>query len=88
MKSGKLVLGVLAGLAAGATLGILFAPARGKSTRKKISRKAHQYADDIRDKSNEFTDSMSQKYQAVKDGGERIVEKWNDMVKESDTELK
>jgi gas vesicle protein len=81
-------LGVLAGLAAGATLGILFAPARGKSTRKKISRKAHQYADDIRDKSNEFTDSMSQKYQAVKDGGERIVEKWNDMVKESDTELK
>jgi gas vesicle protein len=88
MKSGKLVLGVLAGLAAGATLGVLFAPARGKSTRKKISRKAHQYADDIRDKSHEFTDSMSQKYQAVKDGGERIVEKWNDMVKESDTELK
>jgi gas vesicle protein len=88
MKSTKVLLGVLAGLAIGATLGILFAPAKGKSTRKKISKKAHQYADDIKNKSNEFTDSISQKYQAVKDEGSHIVDSWKNKVKESDTELK
>ena len=39
MNSGKVVLGVLAGLAAGAALGILFAPDKGTATRKKISKK-------------------------------------------------
>lgn len=35
MNSGKVVLGALAGLAAGALLGILFAPDKGSETRKK-----------------------------------------------------
>ena len=37
MNSGKLVLGLLAGLAAGAVLGILFAPEKGTETRLKIA---------------------------------------------------
>lgn len=36
MSSGKVVLGMLAGLAAGAVLGILFAPEKGSKTRRKI----------------------------------------------------
>ena len=36
MKSGKVLLGVLAGAAAGALLGILFAPEKGTKTRKMI----------------------------------------------------
>lgn len=40
MKSGKVLLGVLAGLATGAALGILFAPDKGSATRKKISKRA------------------------------------------------
>ena len=39
MGTGKILLGVLAGVAAGATLGILFAPAKGSKTRKKIIEK-------------------------------------------------
>jgi len=36
MDSGKVFLGVLAGITAGALLGILFAPAKGSETREKI----------------------------------------------------
>lgn len=36
MKNGKLLAGVIAGLGAGALLGILFAPAKGSATRKKL----------------------------------------------------
>jgi gas vesicle protein len=43
MSSGKVLLGVLAGVAVGATLGILFAPDKGSNTRKKITQKSDDY---------------------------------------------
>jgi gas vesicle protein len=62
MKSGKVFLGVLAGLAAGAMLGVLFAPDKGSVTRKKISGKAEALADEMKEKFNEFLDSISEKF--------------------------
>jgi gas vesicle protein len=62
MKSGKVLLGALAGVAIGALLGILFAPDKGSVTRKKISGKAEALADDLKEKFNEFLDSMSERF--------------------------
>jgi len=45
MSSGKVLLGVLAGVAAGAFLGILFAPEKGSNTRKNISKKGEDFAE-------------------------------------------
>ena len=45
MSSGKVVLGLLAGVAVGALAGILFAPAKGSKTRKRIMNKGENYAD-------------------------------------------
>ena len=48
MKSGKLVLGLLAGVAAGAVLGILFAPNEGSKTRRKILGKGEKYSEELK----------------------------------------
>ena len=47
MSSGKVLLGVLAGVAAGAVLGILFAPDKGSKTRKKIVDSSEDVLDEI-----------------------------------------
>ena len=66
MSSGKVLLGVIAGLAAGAVLGVLFAPDKGTVTRKKISKKGEDYAESLKEKFNEFLDSISEKFEDVK----------------------
>ncbi|RYY45680.1 MAG: YtxH domain-containing protein [Chitinophagaceae bacterium] len=40
MKNGKFLAGVIAGLGAGALLGVLFAPEKGSKTRKKLLKKS------------------------------------------------
>lgn len=49
MKTSKAVLGVLAGLAAGAAIGMLFAPDKGERTRRNLSRKGQDLMDDLED---------------------------------------
>jgi gas vesicle protein len=75
MSSGKLLLGVLGGVAAGALLGILFAPDKGSNTRKKISQKGEDYAEELQEKFDEFLDSISGKF-------EKIKEEYSEFVKE------
>jgi gas vesicle protein len=66
MNSGKVVLGVLAGVAVGAVMGILFAPDKGSETRKKISRKSEDAVDEITEKFDELLESLNEKIDAVK----------------------
>ena len=75
MSTGKVFLGILSGLAAGAMLGVLFAPDKGKVTRKKMYRKGEDYADGVKDKFNEFIDDISHKFDEVKDDVAKIAEK-------------
>jgi len=75
MRSGKVVLGVLAGVAAGAAMGILFAPGRGSSTRRKISRKSDEYTDEIGEKFNDFIDSIKVKFDSVEKVAKMMADK-------------
>ncbi len=72
MDSGKILLGVLAGAAVGATLGILFAPDKGSNTRKKISRKGNEYAEGIEDKFREFIGSMTEKFEQMTTEAQKV----------------
>lgn len=74
MNTGKVLLGLLAGIAAGATLGILFAPDSGASTRKKISKKGQDYADELKGKFNDYVDVVSNKYENVKEELTHVAE--------------
>ena len=67
MSKEKVLLGVLAGVAIGATLGILFAPDKGWNTRKRISKKAEDLTEDLRDKFEEILDSISVKVDNIKE---------------------
>jgi gas vesicle protein len=71
-KSGKVLLGVLAGVAVGAILGILFAPDKGVKTRKKISKKGEDYAEALKEKFNEFLESISEGFEMVSEDASEI----------------
>lgn len=66
MRTEKVLLSVLAGAAAGALAGILFAPHRGTVTRKKITRNSDAFAKGVKEKFNEFIDGITDKFDKVK----------------------
>jgi gas vesicle protein len=61
MKTGKTLLGILAGVAAGTIIGILLAPDKGSETRKKILDKGEDYAEKLKQKFNDFIDDIQLK---------------------------
>jgi gas vesicle protein len=67
MSSGKILLGVLAGVSVGALLGVLFAPDKGWNTRKRISKKADEYVNGLKDKFNEFLETINEKFEDAKE---------------------
>ena len=62
MSSSKVCCGVIFGAAAGAVLGILFAPDKGSVTRNNISKKKDYYVKSVKDNFNEFLDSVSGRF--------------------------
>jgi len=68
------ILGVMAGAAAGAILGVLFAPARGSKTRKKIATKSREYKDAVAGQINDLVEKVSETVTHAKDGARQLVE--------------
>ena len=73
MNSSKIVLGVLGGIAVGAIAGVLFAPAKGTETRKKIVKKGSDYSNDFKNKFEDFYGNVTNKYENVMDDATEFV---------------
>lgn len=58
--SGKVVTALLTGLAAGAVLGLLFAPEKGSNTRDKINESLSDLADAIKERAEQQLDSLNE----------------------------
>jgi gas vesicle protein len=66
MSTGKIVLGVLAGIAAGAALGVLIAPDKGANTRKKIKQSGADLANDLKENVTTAVDNITHKFARYK----------------------
>ncbi len=75
MNSSKVLLGVLGGVAAGAIAGILFAPAKGTKTRKRIVNTGAGYAKNVKEKFDKVTKDFSKQYDTIlQDAREMVID--------------
>lgn len=58
----KVMLGMLAGAAAGAIAGVLFAPGAGKSTRKQLVNKGRETVEDLKSKADNLAFRITEDY--------------------------
>jgi gas vesicle protein len=84
MNKGNVLLGLVVGISAGAILGVLFAPGKGSSTRKKISQKSDEYLNELGEKFDEFIGSITKKFENAKEEAIRLVENGKTKVEEAE----
>jgi len=82
MSTKNVLLGVVAGAAVGAILGVLFAPDKGTETRRKIAVKGQAYKDAVAEKINDLVDIVSGTVTEVKDGARHLVEETQSKVRD------
>jgi len=58
-NNSKVLIGLLAGLAAGAALGLLFAPEKGTETRDRLSQSLKDLGDSIKDKAADEINALA-----------------------------
>lgn len=75
MKTGKVILRSLAGFAAGAIAGLLFAPEKGLKTRRQIRDKADNYVGEVKTKYERLRGSLKKKLERTEKDAERFIAK-------------
>lgn len=71
-NNSKILVALAAGIAAGAVLGVLFAPEKGAETRKKILDQGKKMSDDVKNKFNKGMEKLND----LKDGLKEKVEEF------------
>ena len=80
MKNNNTAVGLLGGLAIGTILGILFAPAKGSETRKKIVYKSADLTAAIKDSSTKLSNVISQTINDLKSASQQLLGNANEVL--------
>lgn len=73
MEAGKTALGIVLGIGVGALLGVLFAPAKGSKTRRRIMDKGQGFADELKGKFDGLYEDVSGKYETLLEDAKEVV---------------
>jgi gas vesicle protein len=73
-NTAKLIGVLLLGAAVGGALGILFAPAKGSDTRKKLAGKSDDLTDAMKEKFNDFLEEIKKQSETVKDKSHEFMQ--------------
>lgn len=88
MSGGKVLLSVLAGVAAGALIGILFAPDKGSETRRKLISKGEDLANSAKETFDNVVGSVNERIDQVKEGFSNVTRKAKETADEAKTATK
>lgn len=89
MNNGKTLLaGIAIGAAAGAVLGILFAPDKGSKTRKRIGEKGSEVSDYLKNKFNAIVETVEKKYEDVEEKSQKVAKMAKDTANGVKSEVK
>ena len=83
MSTGKIVLGVLAGIAAGTLIGVLIAPDKGTETRRKIRQKGDDLVEGVKDGMSSMVDGVASKFDKFRGKAKRS---FNEALASTDNE--
>ncbi len=73
MEAGKTALGIVLGIGVGALLGVLFAPAKGSKTRRRIMDKGQGFAEDLKGKFDGLVGDVSDKYETLLEDAKNVT---------------
>jgi gas vesicle protein len=62
----KVLTGFIAGVTVGALAGVLYAPQKGSTTRKRIVRKSNDLVDDVKGRVSDSVDSVKDRYESTR----------------------
>ena len=80
MSAGKFVLGAMVAMAAGAVLGVLFAPDKGENTRRRLSRRGARYVGDLKNTASGYLDTLEGKIEDVSESAVNLTDRVKDAV--------
>lgn len=87
MNIQNVLTGLLVGLTTGAILGVLYAPDKGSSTRKKISQKSDAYLNEMGEKFDELVDGVSRKSKNLRKEVELMTENGKKKIEETERRI-
>lgn len=83
MSTSKVILGIAAGAALGAVLGLLYAPDSGIETRKQLTQKKDDILDSLKTRFQDFLITAASELDVVKQEAEDMIVKAENKIQES-----